>query len=135
MVVCKEESYLETKKKFKNLISSPSEFKFCEQPISSLTSIEIACEPLPKNFSRTVSQYYFFLGLILCSFLHQLMCNLMNSESQLWYKHSENLILTVLCWANHSFSIVSISVNKNFLQKGFLLFKDLYFKVSITQHS
>ena len=49
MVVGKEESYLETKHKFKNQITSPTEFQFCEQPHSSLISIEIVCETVAKK--------------------------------------------------------------------------------------
>lgn len=52
MVVWKEESYLGTKHEFKNLISSPTEFKLCQQPISSFIPREIACETLPKLILR-----------------------------------------------------------------------------------
>lgn len=68
MVVWKEESYLRTKHKFKNQISSPTEFKFCEQPISSLKAIETVCETLPKNTCKTDDLQHFFLGVVLYSF-------------------------------------------------------------------
>lgn len=74
MVVGKEESYLETKHKFKNQITSPTEFQFCEQPHSSLISIEIVCETLAKKKKNSKSDHlhHFFLGCHLYSFLLQL---------------------------------------------------------------
>ena len=56
MVVCKEESYLRTKHKFKNRISSSTEFKFCEQRIFSLRSIEIVGETLPPHQKNSAHQ-------------------------------------------------------------------------------
>lgn len=60
MVVWKEESYLRTKHKFRNRISSSTEFKFCEQHTFSLRSIEIIGETLPPHQKNSAYQIVSF---------------------------------------------------------------------------